>query len=274
MSANLDLVRSIYADWERGNWSRADWADPEIEYVATGGVEPGNWRGLAEVAVRWRSHLAAWEDYRMVADEYRQLDAERVLVLQRVSGKGKRSGIELGQAWSKHACLFDLQDGKVIRMVFYYDRDRALADLGLERSAVAEESTMPDPLELGQRLNYALNARDIDAAISLFAPDAVFDGPETFGVFEGRGAIRGLFEEWLGAYDEFEWEVEERRDLGSGVVLSVGRQRGRPRGSTGWVQIRGATVVTWVDGLIERSTNYLNVDQARAAAERLAEERG
>ena len=134
MSANLDLVRSIYADWDRGNWSRADWADPEIEYVATGGVEPGNWRGLAEVAVRWRSHLAAWEDYRMVADEYRQLDAERVLVLQRVSGKGKRSGIELGQAWSKHACLFDLQDGKVIRMVFYYDRDRALADLGLERS--------------------------------------------------------------------------------------------------------------------------------------------
>jgi hypothetical protein len=51
-------------------------------------------------------------------------------------------------------------------------------------------------------------------------------------------------------------------------------QNARPVHSTGFVRIRYAAVTKWVDGMMARITNYSDVDEARAAAERLAEERG
>ena len=41
-----------------------------------------------------------------------------------------------------------------------------------------------------------------------------------------------------------------------------------------WVEFRDARVMIWADGLIERTTAFLDIDEARAAAERLARERG
>ena len=132
MSENLDLVRSIYADWERGEFSSAEWADPEIEFVAAEGPDPSRSVGVAAMAQRWQQWMSAWENYRSEADEYRELDEERVLVLMRHGGQGKSSGVEVEQLDRRGANLFDLRDGRVVRLTLYWDPDRALADLGLK----------------------------------------------------------------------------------------------------------------------------------------------
>jgi ketosteroid isomerase-like protein len=132
MSENLDLVRSIFADWERGDFSGVDWADPELEFVIADGLQPGTWMGVASMVERWREGEAAWEDQRVEADEYRELDEARVLVLLHRSGRGKVSGLELGDLETQGAAVFSVRKGRVIRYVAYFDRERALADLGLE----------------------------------------------------------------------------------------------------------------------------------------------
>ena len=138
-----------------------------------------------------------------------------------------------------------------------------------------EESATPDPVELARRVEDAGNRRDIDEVLSFFAPDAVWDiSPMDMGIFEGRDAIRRFLEDWLRAYDDLASETEEVRDLGGGVGLQVFTQRGHPIGSTGEVHQRSARVVLMVDGLITRLTSYTDIDEAGAAAERLAQERG
>jgi ketosteroid isomerase-like protein len=129
--------------------------------------------------------------------------------------------------------------------------------------------------EKARLVREAIRRRDFDAALAMYAPDAVWDvsplGLE--GAFEGREAIRGLMEDMMAPYDDLEVVPAEFSNLGGGVTLSVAVGHGRPRGSSGLVERRVAVVNTWANGLIARTTWYSDIDEARAAAERLAEER-
>jgi hypothetical protein len=131
VSANLDLVRSIVAAWERGDFGGTDWADSEIEYEIADGPSPGRWCGLAGMAEGVHGMFDPWDDIYLGAAEFRELSAERVLVIADLRGRGKASGLEVGQMRAG-AYIFDLRDGKVTRHVVYFDRDRAMTDLDLE----------------------------------------------------------------------------------------------------------------------------------------------
>ena len=128
---NEELVRSIRAAWHRGDFRSAEWAHPEIDFVIADGPSPGEWMGVAGLAEGFRSILAAWAEFNVESESFRELDGERVLVLVHATGRGKASGVSLEQMGSKAAELFHVHGGKVTRLVIYMNRENALADLGL-----------------------------------------------------------------------------------------------------------------------------------------------
>ena len=140
MSENLDLVKSIFAEWERGDFRSAEWADPEIEFAVVGALEVGRWRGVSEMGEAWATMLRAWEHLRAVPEGFRELDEERVLVFLKNEGRGRGSGIEIGAISTKAANLFTIRDGRVTSLILYWDRERAIAELGLSGEANAEGS--------------------------------------------------------------------------------------------------------------------------------------
>jgi len=46
--------------------------------MLVGGPEPERWTGLAGMAASWRDWLSTWEHVRFEAEEYRELDDERI----------------------------------------------------------------------------------------------------------------------------------------------------------------------------------------------------
>ena len=137
------------------------------------------------------------------------------------------------------------------------------------------ESTTPDLVELVRGSFEAADRRDFDALMIFYAPDAVWDmSPFGMGTFEGLAAIRGFFEDWMRAYEEYEMEPEEILDLGNGVGFVVTRLTGRPVGAASGLTRRRPLAFVWVEGLVARVTApSSDIDEARAAAERLAESR-
>jgi hypothetical protein len=131
MSANVDFVRSICEPFARGDWSSVEWVDPEIEFVIGDGPLAGQWTGLSGLIEGFREVLDAYDDYCTVAEEFRELDDARVLKFHSYSGRGKTSGMAIGQMAARGADLFEIHNGKVTRLVIYFDRADALADLGL-----------------------------------------------------------------------------------------------------------------------------------------------
>jgi ketosteroid isomerase-like protein len=138
----------------------------------------------------------------------------------------------------------------------------------------AESAASPDLVALTRQSMDASNRREFDVAATMFAPDAVFDVSSVgLGRFEGAAAIHGYLADWYSSYEEQELRHWEGHDLGGGVVFVVALFQARPLGSQSSVREQWAFTLIWAGQEITRVVASRDIDGARAAAERLAEER-
>jgi ketosteroid isomerase-like protein len=137
-----------------------------------------------------------------------------------------------------------------------------------------EESATPDLVRLTRQAIDASNRGDIDAILGLFAPDAVWESLDGIGVFKGATAVRGFLTDWLSSYEVFDTEAEEVANLGGGITFVVVRQSGRLLGAAGRMQQRFAWAIAWERRLAVHVFAGMDIEKARPAAERVAEERG
>ena len=126
--SHLDLLRGVYAEWARGDYSRIDVFAPDVEFVYSADFpEPAVFRGHAGVYDGWGRWLREWDDMRVVVEELIDLDS-RVLADVIVQGRGKASGAPLAEPGAN---LWTFRDGLAVRLEIFTNRASAREAAGL-----------------------------------------------------------------------------------------------------------------------------------------------
>jgi uncharacterized protein len=132
-SGNAELLGPIYEQWGRGNWRPRfgiyhphmewGWSD---EFPGPAGV----YEDHQDPNPRLRAWLSGWDYWRAEAEEYLEI-GDHVVVLASYHGRGKGSGVEIHQ---HGAHVFELRDGKVVRLEIFATREKAIESVHSARS--------------------------------------------------------------------------------------------------------------------------------------------
>lgn len=112
---------------------------------------------------------------------------------------------------------------------------------------------------------------------AFYAADVVWEPVGLGTTFKGLAASREFLRIWMARFADYEIDAEEILDLGHGVVFVKSGHAGRPIGSPARVRVPREVLVNvfvWEGGLITHVVSSGDTPDARAAAERLARERG
>jgi ketosteroid isomerase-like protein len=102
--------------------------DPDHLFISDWGVEGREYRGARGLAEGIADVDAMWQEWRQEVEDILDAGGGRVLVLLRLTARGRESGAPVDWRW---AMLITLRDGKAIASRTYVDRARALEAAGL-----------------------------------------------------------------------------------------------------------------------------------------------
>ena len=128
---NVEIVRVILAAWAEGDFrSHVERFDPGISFETFMPDADENVvaRGLAQIEAFTRDWLAQWRDYRIVAEEFRDVAPDTVFVSVRQVAAGEHSGVAVE---SPGYSVWRFRAGKVMALSLHYDRKEALKAAGL-----------------------------------------------------------------------------------------------------------------------------------------------
>ena len=122
-----------------------------------------------------------------------------------------------------------------------------------------------DNVEIVRRLTEAFVARDIEAFVAGHKPNAEVRNlrSQIVGPYRGHAGIRRMAEETFEMATDFEIQIDEIRDCGTGVLLL-----GRQRGTVGGIPIDEvlAEMFEIEGGKVARSQDFATVEEALEAA--------
>lgn len=129
---NVELVRQVYAEWEKGNFEAAvESFDPEITFESfmPDASEDVILHGLNELRAFTRDWFTQWRDYRVTGEEFQAVGEDKVIASGRQIATGRHSGVEVE---SPAFTIWTIRQGKVLKLSAHYDRSKALEAAGLQ----------------------------------------------------------------------------------------------------------------------------------------------
>jgi ketosteroid isomerase-like protein len=132
---DLDAVRTLFAAFaDRDIEAAAKVLDERVEIRPgiVGGPEGETYRGPEGMGQFWADIDAAWAEFQILPEEFRELDAA-ILVLGRAFARGHASGVALdqGAAW-----IATLRNGLIVEFRSFSSPAEALDAAGLPREAL------------------------------------------------------------------------------------------------------------------------------------------